>query len=481
MASPVTDIRQYAVTERAHWLAELRATFALAWPLVIAQVAQNAISTTDVIMMGWLGPEALAAGTLASTFITPFLVAGIGLIGAVAPLTAQARGSRNIKAVRRIVRQGFWVGALAACILIPILWQIRAVLGLLGQDPALAARAEEYVHIAAWLLIPAFGIITLRSLLSTFDAARVILVITVGGVLLNIVGNYVLMFGHLGLPRLEIRGAALATVITNIAMFAALLTYVLRHRRFRRFNILHNFFRPDWQRFGQIIRLGLPIGLTVLAEVSLFTAAVLMMGRLGTNEVAAHAIALQCTTLAFMVPMGIGMATTVRVGMAYGRKDPEAFRRAGWTGLGLGMGFMAVSCITFISLAPWIVTAFLDPSRPENQAALALGAGFLVIAGIFQLVDGAQVVAAHALRGLSDTKVPMIFAIIGYWFVGLPTAYYLGLVLEWRGTGIWIGLASGLSFVAVILVCRFALREKIGLLRSITQAEPPRVPAEASL
>jgi Na+-driven multidrug efflux pump len=223
MASPVTDVRQYAVTERSHWLAELRATFALAWPLVIAQVAQNAIGTTDVIMMGWLGPEALAAGTLASTFITPFLVAGIGLIGAVAPLTAQARGSRNIKAVRRIVRQGFWVGALAACILIPILWQIRAVLGLLGQDIALAERAEEYVHIAAWVLIPAFGIITLRSLLSTFDAARVILVITVGGVLLNIVGNYVLMFGHLGLPRLEIRGAALATVITNIAMFAALL------------------------------------------------------------------------------------------------------------------------------------------------------------------------------------------------------------------------------------------------------------------
>lgn len=448
-----------------NWATEFRATFALAWPLVIAQVAQNAINTTDVIMTGWLGPEYLATSTLASTFIMPFLVAGIGLVGAVAPLTAQARGARDIKSVRRIVRQGFWVAILTALVLVPIILQIRTILGWLGQDPVLAMRAEEYTQIAAWLLFPGLGIIVLRSLLSTFDAARVVLVITLGGVVVNFIGNYALMFGNFGMPRLELRGAAISTVITNIAMFLALLTYVLRHRRFRRFHVLVRFWKPDWVRFRQIFRLGLPIGLTILAEVSLFTAAALLMGRLGTDEVAAHAVALQCASLAFMVPMGIGMAATVRVGIAYGKRDRAGIGRAGWTGLALGTGFMMLSCVAFLTYAPAIVTVFLDPTRPENLHALGLAATFLVIAGVFQLVDGVQVVAAHALRGLSDAKIPMIVAIVGYWLVGLPIAYVLGLVAGWRGVGIWIGLAAGLAFVAVVLLARFALRERLGLLR----------------
>ncbi|RYE56793.1 MAG: MATE family efflux transporter, partial [Hyphomicrobiales bacterium] len=259
-----------------------------------------------------------------------------------------------------------------------------------------------------------------------------------------------------------------STVLTNVAMFLALLTYVLRHRRFRRFHLLIRFWKPDWSRFRQIFRLGLPIGLTVLAEVSLFTAAAMLMGRLGTDEVAAHAVALQCASLAFMVPMGIGMAATVRVGIAYGRRDLAGISKAGWASLTLGTGFMALSCISFLTLGPAIVSVFLDPSKPENLNALTLAATFLVVAGVFQLVDGVQVVAAHALRGLSDAKIPMIVAIVGYWLVGLPIAYVLGLVVGWRGIGIWLGLAAGLAFVAVVLLARFAFRERIGLLRKIS-------------
>ncbi|WP_092421792.1 MATE family efflux transporter [Devosia crocina] len=449
------------------WAHEMRATFALAWPLVVAQVAQNAINTTDVIMMGWLGPEALAAGTLASTFIMPFLVGGIGLVGAVAPLTAQARGARDIKAVRRFVRQGFWIGILTALVLVPLILQVRTIMGWLGQDPALAARAEEYTQIAAWMLFPGFAIVVLRSLLSTFDAARVILLVTLVGVAVNALGNYLLMFGNWGFPRLELRGAAIATILTNLAMFAALLSFVLTHRRLRRFHILMRFWKPDWQKFHQIFALGLPIGFTVLAEVSLFTAAALLMGRLGTDEVAAHAIALQCASLAFMVPLGVGMATTVRVGIAYGRNDRAGIGYAGWSGMTLGTGFMIVSCLAFLTLAPFIVRVFLDPTKPENLNALALAATFLIVAGIFQLADGVQVVAAHALRGISDAKVPMIVAIVGYWLVGLPVAYVLGLVVGWRGVGIWIGLACGLAFVAAILLARFAWRERLGLVKIV--------------
>jgi multidrug resistance protein, MATE family len=453
-----------SVSAASGWLAELRVMFTLAWPLVIAQLAQNALTTTDVVMMGWLGPKDLAAGTLATTFLMPFLVGGMGVVGAVAPLVAQARGARDIKAVRRIVRQGFWVALILAAFIVPLVLQIRPAFALLGQDPAATVLAEQYVQIAGWMVFPGLLMVVLRSLLSAFAATRIILLITIGGVLLNAIGNYLLMFGHFGLPRLELRGAAISTVASNTVMFALMLAYVLRHKRFKRFYILMRLWKPDWRHFREILRIGAPIGLTLLAEVGLFTAAALLMGRLGTDEVAAHAIALQCASMAFMVPLGLGIAATVRVGMAYGRSDREGIRKAGWTAFVMGTGFMALSCILFLTFAPWIVGLFLNVDDPANANALALAATFLVVAGIFQLVDGAQVVAAHALRGLSDTTVPMVFAITGYWAVGLPIAYVLGFILQWRGVGIWLGLAAGLACVAVVLVVRFALRERLGLL-----------------
>jgi len=458
-----------AVSSRDGWIAELKATFALAWPLVIAQLAQNALHTTDVIMLGWLGPRYLAAGALATTFLMPFLVGAIGVVGAVAPLVAQARGARNIKAVRRIVRQGCWAAIFLAACLVPVILQIRSIFAALGQDPEATIMAEQFMQIAAFSLFPALLIIPLRSLLSAFDATRIILVITVLGVVFNAAINYVLIFGHFGFPRLELRGSAIATLSTNVVMLIAMLTYVVTHRRFRRFHILIRFWKPDWMRFREIFRIGTPIGLTVLAEVGLFTAAALLMGRLGTDEVAAHAIALQCASIAFMVPLGLGIAATIRVGMAYGRGDLEGIRKAGWTAFVLGTAFMALSCVLFIGFAPFIVGLFLDTHTEANGNALVLAATFLVVAGLFQLVDGAQVVAAHALRGLSDTTVPMVFAIVGYWAIGLPTAYILGFVVGWRGVGIWIGLAIALAVVAVVLVARFALRERLGLLKGLNQ------------
>jgi len=454
-----------AVSSASGWKTELRATFVLAWPLVIAQLAQTALTVTDVILLGWLGPRFLAAGTLGTTFLMPFIVAGGGIVGAVAPLIAQARGARNIKAVRRFVRQGFWIAFLIALLSLPLIWQIRPIFTMLGQDQDATLLAEQFVHIAVFMLFPALLLMALRSLLSAYDATRVILVITVSGVVFNAIVNYGLVFGNFGLPRLELRGSAIATLLTNILMCAAMLAYVVRHRRFKRFYVLMRLWKPDWPRFFEILRIGVPIGLTLLAEVGLFTASTFLMGRLGTDEVAAHAVALQCASMAFMVPLGLGIAASVRVGVAYGRGDHEGVRKAGWTAFGLGTGFMALSCIVFVSFAPFIVGLFLDRANPANANALALAASFLVIAGIFQLVDGAQVVAANALRGLSDTTVPMIFAITGYWLVGLPIAYVLAFIFDWRGVGIWIGLASGLAFVAIVLVARFALRERLGLLR----------------
>lgn len=447
------------------WAEEARASFRLAWPLIVAQLAQNLLFTTDVVLMGWLGPKYLAAGTLAGAFLMPFLLTGIGIVGAVAPLVAQARGARRIKDVRRVVRQGMWAAILIATLLQPIVLNIRPIYLAIGQDPEVTALAESYIFFGSWMLYPALAMMSLRSLLAAFDDTRSILVITVLGVIVNAIAAYTLIFGHFGFPRLELRGAAIATGLVNLFMFLAMLAYALRHRRFRRFNILLRFWKPDWGHFASIFRIGLPIGLTVAAEVGLFSIAALLMGRLGTNEVAAHAVALQLASTAFMVPLGLGMAATVRVGIAYGRGDDEGVRKAGWTAIAMGLGFMSITCVLFLALPHTLVSIFLNRADPNNAIALGLAATYLGIAGIFQLADGAQVVAAHALRGLSDTKTPMFLAIIGYWAVGLPVAYVLGFVVEWRGTGVWLGLASGLAFVAVVLVARFAMRERLGLLK----------------
>jgi MATE family multidrug resistance protein len=385
----------------------------------------------------------------------------MGVVGAVAPLVAQARGGRRFGAIRPIVRQGLWAAIALACLILPVVLPVGRIFVWLGQDPQLAAMAGEFMQIAAWSLFPALGIAALRSLVAAFAATRVILAITLAGVLVNASVASILIFGRFGMPRLELRGAAISTLTTNVAMFLLFLLYVRSRRRFRRFHILHGFWQPDWQRLREIFRIGIPIGLTLLAESSLFSAATLMMGWLGTDEVAAHAIALQCASMAFMVPAGIGVAAAVRVGLAFGRGDTEGIRKAGWTALAAGAAFTTCSCVLFLSAGPWLVSLFLDPVADARAATLA--AGFLIVAGVFQLVDGGQVVAANALRGLSDTTMPMIIAICGYWLLGMPVAYGLGFIAGWRGTGIWIGLAAGLAAVACVLVARFAMRDRLGL------------------
>jgi MATE family multidrug resistance protein len=454
-----------SVADSTTWSGELRAGFRLAWPLIVAQLASNLLFTTDVVLMGWLGPKYLAAGTLANAFLVPFMLSGTAIVSAVAPLVAQARGRRDIKAVRRIVRLGFWVAIAAATLFLPLLLSIKPIYLALGEDPEVTDLAESYMLAGAWVLYPAFGVMVLRSFLAAFGATRVILLVTVIGVIVNGAVAYTLIFGHFGFPRLELRGAAIATGSVNVVMFAALLAYTVTHPKLHRFHILVRFWKPDWPRLLSILRIGLPIGLTTLAEVSLFSVAAILMGLLGTNEVAAHAVALQLASMAFMVPFGLGQAAVVRVGYALGRGDEEGVRKAGWTALALGAAFMSLTAATFILMPGPLVAIFLDTGRPENAAALRLAASYLAIAGIFQLSDGAQVVAAHALRGLSDTRTPMLLAIVGYWAVGMPVAWFLAFELDMRGIGIWLGLAAGLSFVALVLVARFAMRERLGLLR----------------
>ena len=281
---------------------------------------------------------------------------------------------------------------------------------------------------------------------------------------LNAFVNWLLMFGNWGAPRMGVVGAGLASTLSNLFMFTGLLGFILWDRRFRRFHILGHVWRPDWPKFRELLRIGIPMGLAMGFEVSGFNAAAFLMGLIDAPSLAAHAIALQVASVTFMVPMGLAQAATVRVGLAAGSGDAEAIRKAGWTALALGVGFMALMALVLLVWPRAIVGLFLDLSRPDSAAVLAHGVAFLAVAALFQVADGAQVVGAGALRGLKDTRVPMLFAGLGYWGLGIPAGALLAFPAGLGGVGIWVGLAVGLAVVAALVGSRWTLRRRLGLI-----------------
>lgn len=464
-AALLKDHRPPAETGRPWW-DETRATTKLALPLILAQLAQMAIGTTDVVMAGWLGADKLAAGTLATNYMFPLFFLGMGILAAVAPLISQALGARQYRAVRRSVRQGFWVGMVIAIPYFLALYFSAPVMGLLGQKPEAVLLAEGYLH-AVLISIPfVLWLIPLRIFVAAHGKAHVVLISSTIGFLLNILGNYTLMFGNFGFPRLELVGGAISSVIVNIAMFAVLLTYCLTQRRLRRYHILARLWRPDWPRFVAIFKIGTPSGLTNLAEVGLFSAASFIIGTIGIEALAAHAIALQCAALSFMIPYGLSQATTIRIGLKAGAADRPGVRRAGIVSLLLGLGYASAAAVLFVLAGDFIVGLFLDRADPANRPVIEIAVGLLVIAGIFQLFDAGQTVALGALRGLRDTAIPMVLAMIGYWGLGFTAALALGLWVEgdpaWTGVyGAWIGFVIGLASVAISLIIRFLIRTRL--------------------
>ena len=306
----------------------------------------------------------------------------------------------------------------------------------------------------------------LRNFLAALERPGWPLAVAVGAVIMNLVVNIALIFGvpQIGLPALGLPGAGIGSSITVTVEFAVLALIVVRHRKFRRYHLFGRFWRPDWPRLREVWRLGLPIAVTLTLEVGVFNAAVFLMGLIGTASLAAHQIAIQIASLSFMVPMGLAQAVTVRVGLAYGARDPDGIARAGWVSFILATCFMALMALLMWVMPHHLVGIFLDPADPANAAVIPLAVAFLGIAAWFQIVDGAQAVGAGMLRGLHDTKVPMAFALFGYWVAGMGTAVGLGFGLGWGGVGIWTGLAAGLAVVALLMLARWSRRERLGLL-----------------
>jgi MATE family multidrug resistance protein len=450
-----------APTAAALWRREIVATLRLAVPLVFTQLGMIAINTTDILMMGWLGPQELAAGALGMNIYIPVFLFGLGIAMVVAPMVSQALGGRDFRGVRRTVRQGFWLTLLFGVFFTAVIWNGRHLLLATGQDPTLAALSQDYLQAVAWGLVPSLWFVVLRCFVTAHARTRAVLVVTFAAVVLNAVGNYGLMFGNFGLPRWELTGAGVTSSVVSTLMFLALLGHVQLDRRFRRYVILGRFWRADWPRFLELFRVGVPIGLTIVAESGLFSAAALLMGLIGTEALAAHAIALQCAAVAFMVPLGIGQAAVVRVGLSAGARNSEGVRRAGWAALVAGTLFMSCSALVFWFAGRFLVSLFLDPAVPENAPVIDLAVVFLAIAALFQLVDGGQVIGVHVLRGLKDTAVPMWLALGGYWVIGFVASVTLAFPLGLGGRGVWIGLALGLAFVAFAVNWRFHRRERL--------------------
>ncbi len=440
------------------WGAEARAMLWLSLPLILAQLASIGISTTDVVMMGWLGPAQLAGGALGQNMMFPVYLFGLGVVTAVAPLASQSVGAGDHRGARRSVRQGLWVGLVIGVPATALLWQSEAILLQLGQAPETAALAQSYLRPAAFSLIPWFWIVALRCFVTALSRPRVVLVATLLGVALNALGNYALMFGNFGFPRLELAGAGLSSALVNLFMFLLLAGYILWDREFKRYDLFVRFWRSDWPRFWELWRVGLPIGLTILAESLLFASAGLLVGLISTDALAAHAIALQCVAVAFMVPLGISQATTARVGLVIGAGDLPAVGRAGWAALALGIFLMAGFALAFWSYGEVLVDLFLDLDLAENQPVLPLAVSFIAVAALFQFFDGGQVVLAGALRGMKDTRVPMWIAVFGYWGVGFPVSLLLGFELGYGGEGVWMGLVVGLGVVFFLQIWRFRRR-----------------------
>ena len=448
------------------WIDEWRAMLRLAAPLVGANLLQMAVFAVDVIFVARLGSVALAASSLAVSLFGLLIWSLSGLVGAASPLIAAELGARRhaVREVRRTVRMTGWAGVIAAVGAMGVCLLGGPLMRATGQSEAVIGLAVPFLGVLMWASIPAVLSALLRTVVSTLGRPYIGTAINALAVGVNALGNYTFVFGHFGAPALGLTGSALSSIVTGVAMLAAYCVVIRTDRRLRRYRLAGRWWRADWPRFVDVLRIGLPITATIIAEAGMFNGAAFLMGRIGEVELAAHTVALQFAAFAFQVPFGVGQAATIRVGLAFGAHDNAAIARAGRVATVLGIGFMSITAAIMLFFPHLILSIYLDPDAPANARLVALATQYMIVAAAFQVFDGAQVVGGALLRGLQDTRVPMNIALFGYWVPGIGTALGLGLFTPLKGVGVWIGLMTGLVVVAALVFWRWHRRAKLGLL-----------------
>jgi MATE family, multidrug efflux pump len=455
-ASPIID--DSAATARSTLGGELRPMARLAGPVVLVQVGLMAMGVVDTIMVGRVSAVALAAAALGNLYFMNVSFFAMGTLMALDPLVSQALGAGDERSVAGAMQRGL-VLALGLSVLTSLaLMSATPVFVALRQPPEVIPDASRYVWIEIWSVVPFLAFIVLRQSLQAMHRVAPIVVAIVGANLTNVFFNWVLIYGNLGSPAMGVAGSAWATTLSRWLMAVGLLALAWRE--------LRPYLRPvridaiRAERILRMFRLGAPIGLQMTLEVSAFGLIGLLMGMLGAVELGAHQIAINLSATTFMVPLGVGAAAAVRVGRAVGAHDAAAARRAAKTALLLGGGFMCLTAVLFMTVPAPFARIFTPDTR-----VLAVAIQLIPVAGVFQVFDGIQAVAAGVLRGIGDTRAPLIVNLFGFWLLGVPVSVYLGFYTEARAIGLWWGFVAGLGAVAVFLLARIGVRMRRELIR----------------
>ncbi|WP_353471395.1 MATE family efflux transporter [Salipiger sp. H15] len=445
------------MTHELPYSAHIRAVLVMGLPLIGGHLAQLTIGLTDMVMMGRYGVPELAALSLSMTVFSVLFLFGSGFAFAVMPMVAQFAARGDEVHVRRAARMALWLSIGFFLLALPLFWFARPLLLLLGQTPEVAANAQDYLRIAGCGLLPALGVMVFKNYLAALERTRAVFWITVSAAVVNGLANYALIFGNWGAPELGITGAAIASVCAHSAAFAGVILYA--RLRLPEHHLWTHFWRPDIEMLREVFHLGWPISLTTLAEVGLFAATAVMVGWLGAVPLAAHGIAMQLSGAIFMVHLGLSNVATVRAGQAMGRSDLNFLTRSTMAAQVLSLGMVVITVILFLGMPKTLLDLFLSPEDPQRGEILRVGTLLLALAAVFQLVDSIQVIVLGVLRGLRDTRVPMLIAAVSYWLVGMPVAWVLGFPLGYGAGGVWMGLSLGLGLAAALLYWRFWHRQ----------------------
>jgi MATE family multidrug resistance protein len=438
------------------WRREFLALMSLGLPMAATQLVQFSIQTVDVLMIGRLGPDHLAAASLGLVVFYAMFLLGLGPAMAVTPLVSQTLGAdrQNHKDARRSVRMGLWASVIF-CVPAVLVFAFTEEIELaFGQPPHLAKMAEPYVLALAPGLPFALGVIAMRNFLAAIARTRAPLYFIIGTTVVNAFLNYLLIYGNLGFPRLELVGAGIASSLSHALGFFLLVAYAKIEKESAKFDLFTRALHPDWERLREVFRLGWPIGITFAFEAMLFNAAVLLMGRIGVDEVAAYQVALNVAALAFMAPLGLAMAGATRVGLNAGAKDADGVRRAALVSILACIGAIMLVAIPMMAAPHFIAGLYLNADDAANANVVALVASFLPIAAAFALFDATQVAANQALRGLKDVRIPMVITFVSYWVIGFTISAWLGLGTPVGAKGVWYGLLAGLASASVMLSTR---------------------------
>lgn len=435
--------------------AEIRESLRLAIPLASAQVAQAATGFVDTVMMGALGQETLASGGLATITFTTLLVAATGIVIGVSPLVAEAYGAGYKERIQQLTHQGLWLSLLVTVPVMLLLGQMDSLMQRFGQADTIITLAKVYLDVILWGFFPALTFAMLKSVVSSLSQPCPIMVIVVAGTCFNATGNYVLGFGKLGFPAMELAGIAWASTLSHWGMLFCLIVYMFRHKQLRTYQFFQKLPQFEPKILREQVWIGLPIGVSFALEVGLFATTTYLMGILGTDVLAAHQIVFQTIAVIFMVPIGMSFATTIRVGQWSGQQNPEGVRRAAYIGMCLGGVFMIIMAIPLLMFPQQVIALYLDIDNPENAKVISLAMSMLSVAALSQILDGVQTTAAGALRGLKDTRIPMLLSFLAFWGVGLASGYFLGFRLGFGGVGLWLGQSIGVAVSAGVFIWRF--------------------------